>query len=385
MKLYHISFNNLKRRKEKIFFLILGLFIGISSIVTLLSITETMTRDIEERLNRFGANIVMVPKTDHLSLSYGGITVGGVDSQAKEFDESRIASIRRIKNSRNVGIIAPKVIGSTIVRERRVLLIGVDFPSELALKTWWLFDGEPPSASNELLIGADVAEALRLAVRDDLILGGRGFNVAAVLKRTGGPEDGVIIGDLHEIQQVVGKKGKISMVEVAAFCRGCPIGEIVLQIAEQFPEARVTAIEQAVLAKMQSVDMVRSFSYGIAGLVIVIGSLLVFVTMMGSVSERKREIGIFRAIGFRQGHIMQIILLEAMVVGLGAGLLGFLGGSGAAWAIIPLVIRDGALGGLNFNLAAMSILLGISLSVLASLYPARKASRLDPSEALRAL
>ena len=79
MRLHNISFNNLRRRKGKTIFLITGLLIGIATIVTLLTITENMSRDIEERLDRFGANIVMVPKSENLSLSYGGVTVGGVN------------------------------------------------------------------------------------------------------------------------------------------------------------------------------------------------------------------------------------------------------------------------------------------------------------------
>jgi putative ABC transport system permease protein len=160
---------------------------------------------------------------------------------------------------------------------------------------------------------------------------------------------------------------------------------MVLQIAEKFPEAKVTALKQAVMSKMQSIEMFKSFSYGIAVLVVFIGSLLVFITMMGSVNERTREIGIFRAIGFRRGHVMQIILLEAMVVGFVGGVLGFVGGSGVAWLVMPLVIKDGAFAGINMSLGGVSLLLAVSLSLLASLYPALKASRLDPSEALRAL
>jgi putative ABC transport system permease protein len=158
-----------------------------------------------------------------------------------------------------------------------------------------------------------------------------------------------------------------------------------LQIAEKFPEGKVTALKQAVMSKMQSIEMFKSFSYGIAVLVVFIGSLLVFVTMMGSVNERTREIGIFRAIGFRRGHVMQIILLEAMLVGLAGGILGFLGGSGIAWAVMPYVVKDGSLAGINMTLGAVSLLLAVSLSLLASLYPAQKASKLDPSEALRVL
>jgi putative ABC transport system permease protein len=126
------------------------------------------------------------------------------------------------------------------------------------------------------------------------------------------------------------------------------------------------------MSKMQSIEMFKTFSYGIAVLVIFIGSLLVFVTMMGSVNERTREIGIFRAIGFRRGHVMQIILLEAMVVGLVGGAM-------------PLVLKNGSFAGFNYNLGGMAILLSIALSLVASLYPAQKASKLDPSEALRAL
>jgi putative ABC transport system permease protein len=107
--------------------------------------------------------------------------------------------------------------------------------------------------------------------------------------------------------------------------------------------------------------------------------------MMGSVNERTREIGIFRAIGFRRGHIMQIILLEAMVVGLIGGVLGYLGGNGIALVAMPLVIKNGTFAGFNYSLGGVALLLSVALSLIASLYPAQKASNLDPSEALRAL
>lgn len=366
-------------------FLVLGLFVGIATVVSLLSITDQMSRDVEDRLDRFGANIVMVPLSDNLSLSYGGITVGDVNYQTAELDESRLSAIRQIENAKNIGVVSPKTIGVATVKDRKVLLVGTDFKAELALKTWWQLDGAPPESANELIIGADAADTLRLAVGDEVIIAGHGFVVAAILQRTGASEDGIIMGALSEIQNILRKKGKISMVEISAFCRGCPISEIVLQLAEKFPEARVTALEQVVMSKMQSIEMFRSFSYGIATLVIFIGALLVFVTMMGAVNERTREIGIFRAIGFRQGHIMQIVLMEALAVGFVSGLLGFAGGSLIAWAVMPLIIQEAGAPVLNLGLGGISVLLGVSLSLLASLYPARKASRLDPSEALRAL
>ena len=144
-------------------------------------------------------------------------------------------------------------------------------------------------------------------------------------------------------------------------------------------------MKQAVMSKMQSIDMFKSFSLGVSVLVVLIGSLLVLVTMMGSVNERTREIGIFRAIGFRRGHIMQIILLEALLLGIIGGIVGFGMGNLIAWTIIPLVIKDGIFSGMNTSLGFVSVLTAVALSLLASLYPAFKASSMDPSEALRAL
>ena len=115
MKLHNISFGNILRRKTKMLFLILGLVIGISTVVTLLSITESMTRDIEARLNQFGANVVMVPKTDNLSLNYGGIDVGGVQYQVREFDQKKLKNIRTIKHAKNLSIVAPKVLGAVTI------------------------------------------------------------------------------------------------------------------------------------------------------------------------------------------------------------------------------------------------------------------------------
>lgn len=384
MRLHDISLHHLERRKSKMFFLVAGLTIGMATIVALLSVVDSMTRDVEDRLDRFGANIVMVPKSENLSLSYGGLNVGGVSYRTGEFSEEKLKDLKTIENNRNLGVIAPKILGTLVIKGTQVLVMGVDLESEYSLKTWWRINGRLPERNDELLVGADAASALPLTVGEKVTLGEQVFTVKGILESTGTADDGVIIGDLKRMQMLLGKEGKISLVEIAAFCRGCPISEIVLQIAEKFPEAKVTALEQVVLSKMQSIDLVRSFSYGVAALIMVIGSLLVFVTMMGSVNERTREIGIFRAIGFRRGHVMQIILLEAMGIGFISGLLGYLAGSITAWGIMPWV-TGGQFAGWQASSGVMSVLLSVSLSLLAGLYPAWKASDLDPSVALRAL
>jgi putative ABC transport system permease protein len=108
--------------------------------------------------------------------------------------------------------------------------------------------------------------------------------------------------------------------------------------------------------------------------------------MMASVNERTREIGIFRAIGFRKIHIARIILLEALVVGFLAGFLGYLAGLGVSRLALPFFLPGQGITipwdmGVAVGATALSMLLGLTASV----YPALRAARLDPAESLRAI
>jgi putative ABC transport system permease protein len=237
-----------------------------------------------------------------------------------------------------------------------------------------------------VLLGSDAAKVLNVDPGDRLVIKGENFKVAGVLDQTGSQDDALIFASLSKAQRLLGKEGKITLAEVAALCSGCPIGDMVTQIAEKLPNAKVSAIQQVVEGRLKTLDQFKRFSYGMAGVVVFIGSLIVFVTMMGSVNERTVEIGVFRAIGFRKSHIMRIILLEAALVSLLAGFLGYAVGMGGAKLALPFMaeskdaylIWDGVV-------AFGSVGLALTLGLLASLYPALHASKMDPTEALRAL
>jgi putative ABC transport system permease protein len=107
--------------------------------------------------------------------------------------------------------------------------------------------------------------------------------------------------------------------------------------------------------------------------------------MMGSVNARTREIGIFRALGFRRGHVTRLILIEAAAASVIAGVLGYLVGMGLSYALLPLLAGDGVSVAWTPSLAAAAVALAVLVGSLASLYPALHASRLDPTVALRAL
>ena len=182
------------------------------------------------------------------------------------------------------------------------------------------------------------------------------------------------------------KAGAISLIEVSAFCNTCPIEEIVKQISKKLPHAKVTAIKQTLQTKMEALDHFKKFSVGISIIILLIGGLIVFTNMMASVNERKREIGIFRAIGFRKSHIVRIIFLEAFIVGLMAGVIGYIFGLGVSHIIGPMLtgMKSSKLA-IDPLLAAGAITLSALIGILSSAYPAIHASKMDPTTALRAL
>ena len=345
-----------------------------------------MSGDLERKMDEFGANILITPQQNGLSMSYGGISLGGVTFDQKEIQESDLALIGTIANHKNISTVAPKVLGSVQVGKRQVLLVGVQFDKELKLKQWWKLFGEAPKGADQLLLGSDAARVLNVMTGDFLDIQGERFKVAGILDQTGSQDDSLIFAQLGVAQRLLHKQGRINLVEVAALCSGCPIGDMVLQIAEKLPGAKVSAIQQVVEGRLKALDQFRRFSYAMAGVVIFIGSLIVFVTMMGSVNERTTEIGVFRAIGFRKSHIMRIILLEAALVGLLAGVLGYAVGMGGAKLALPFMTDGKQLQLVWDSLVAFGSLgLSLTLAVLASLYPALHASKMDPTEALRAL
>lgn len=386
MKLHTISINNLKRRKAKMAFLTIGLMVGIATIVTLITLTRSMSSDIERKMDEFGANILVTPQSNGLAMNYGGISLGGVTFDQREILESDLAKITTITNHKNISAIAPKVLGGIKVGNHDVLLVGVNFASELKMKQWWKVFGDEPHAEHDLLLGSDASKVLNASPGDQLTLKGETFTVAGVLEQTGSQDDALVFASLKKAQKLLGKEGKITLAEVAALCSGCPIGDMVTQIAEKLPDAKVSAIKQVVEGRLKALDQFKRFSYAMAGVVVFIGSLIVFVTMMGSVNERTVEIGVFRAIGFRKSHIMRIILLEAALVSLLAGFLGFAVGMGSAKLALPFMAEGKQVQLVWDSLVACgSIGLALTLGLLASLYPALHASKMDPTEALRAL
>ncbi|MDT3699835.1 MAG: FtsX-like permease family protein [Thermincola sp.] len=383
MKLHNIAINNLRRRKAKMAFLILGMVIGIATIVTLYTITDAMKTEIADKFDTIGANMTIVPQSDSLSMSYEGISAADVGGTPNLIGMDDVAKIRTIKNKENISIVAPKLLDTFKVDNKQRIIMGVQFNDELRMKRWWKIDGAKPAAAGDILLGSRVALDINKKPGDTLEINSRQYKIAGVIQETGNQEDSVILMDLRELQDISGQPEAVSFVEVSALCSTCPIDDITAQISEKLPGVKVSAIREAVQARKDFVDRFSQLAISVSVIVLVIGALVVLITMMSSVNERTREIGIFRAIGFRKSHVMGIIFMEAGIVSLLGGLSGYLLGMLAAKTAGPLIAQMEVSIPWDYNLGLYSLLAAVGIGMAASFLPAYKASRQDPVEALR--
>lgn len=413
MRISTIAFANLKRRKGKAVFLTIGIAIGVGTAVALLSLSASIKEEIGSQLDRFGANILVVPQSNSLSLDYGGVSVSSVAFDVKQLKNEDAANVLDIAYRNRISIVSPKLLGAVNVEGRDVLLAGVDFDSELTLKRWWHIAGRTPEKEQDLLVGYEAARSLSLIepatatevqaqhaahsgshqssedkfqfkiVRDRLRIAGTEHQVAGVISQTGGPEDQMIFGSLAHVQSLLNKPDQLSLIEVSALCKDCPIGDIVSQISERLPQAKVSAIQQSVRARSDTIERLTRFSAVVSAVVLAIGSLMIFTTMMGSVIERTKEIGVLRAIGFRKEHIIKGLMIEVAVISVLGGLLGWGAGMLASWLALPYFAETRVVFEFQPLLAIAAVSAGLIIGTLSSFYPIIRASRLDPSEAVR--
>ena len=385
MTLFTVAVTNLRRRKARAAFLVAGLLIGVGTVVALISLTQSMTGQTKANLPSFGANIVVTPRSKDVALSYGGISAGGLSVGSQTIREADLARIEGIPSRTDISVIAPELVGAVQVKGKRALLLGVKPAEQFKLKRWWsVGSGRPPENDHELIAGSAAAHTLGLEMGDYVRIGGRRFTVTGVLRETGSQDDSLLIVDLGAAQQVLHEPGTVTLVEVAALYAGAPVERIAREIGAVLPDTKVTAMQEAVRSREHTVDQFKRFTYAIVGVVVAIEALVVFLTVMGSVSERTHEIGVFRAIGFRRVHITRLILIEAVIASTIAGVLGYLVGMGTTYAVLPLVAHSAEVAWAPL-LGFVAIVLAVAIGGLASLYPALHAGKLDPTEALRAL
>jgi len=383
VKLHNIALNNIRRRKAKMAFLVAGMVIGIATIVVLFTVTGAMEKEISDKFDQIGSNMTIVPRTEALSTSYEGISASDIAGGVRQMTMEDVARIGTIKNKENIAVVSPKLLETLQVDDKNMTVMGVRFEDELKMKRWWKVDGKAPGSSTEILLGFRAAERLGKRPGETVAINGVEHKVSGIIRETGSQEDSIVLTDLGSLQRLSAKTGAVSFIEVAALCYTCPIEEITAQISEKLPGTKVSAIREVVQARQDFVDRFSQLGISVSVIVLVIGSLVVLTTMMSAVNERTREIGIFRAIGFRKSHVIGIILMEAGFISIIGGLLGYLAGMAGARVAAPVIAKMEVTVPWDIQTGLMAMGVAVIMGLAAGLLPAFRAARQDPVEALR--
>ena len=383
MNIRTLAWKNLLRRKSRALFTGLGIFLGIGTFVALATLTGRMEHAVQDKLDRFGANILVVPRTDQLSLGFGDISLAGAQVAHAKLTMSNEKEIRSIPMKDRLRSVVPFFLTAADTSGKDLVWMGlppVEIPSA---RPWWKASGSAALGKDEVLLGSEAAALLDKGPGGTVTSGGKTFRVAGVLRPTGEKEDGMVIADLRDVESLAKNPGAVTFFEVAALCKNCPVEDIVEQIGNALPGARVSAIRQVVESRKAAVDQFRRLGVGVSAVVLAIGGLMVFVTVMGSVQERTREIGVLRAVGFRRRAILSLLFWETGWI----SLLASAGGAGAGVAVATLAspLFGIARAGVSLPPAFLGVGIGTALGLLGAIPPARKAAALAPTEAIRTL
>ena len=382
MRTESLVLKNLARRKGRTVLNSIGLILAIDVIVATITISNSMEIKIGEEVEKYGPNVVVTPDTKSINVPYGSVTVG-----SSTFDEATLKNLETIENAVNIRIVSPKLFGQTEYEESNLLLVGVNADAERLLKVWWDINGEiPEPGSDETLLGSEVYSALEFSIGSSIDMNDRTFTVTGYLSETGSNDDYTVFLPLATAQEMMGLPGKVSVVDIGALCSDCPVEEISKQIMDAIPGVKATPVKQAVETRMMAVEQAASFSLGLASVVLVAGCIGVMNTMVSSVHQRRREIGVFLSLGADSSFVYRIFLFEAVLLGLAGGLLG--AGLGVASSVLlgPLVLSTAtSISNVPRFVVPLSLAISVVTCLVASLYPTWRATKIDPVSALKAI
>jgi putative ABC transport system permease protein len=383
MRLSSIALRNMRRHWTRTLMLAVLITSVVAVVACLYFVNRSADSDLANKVDEYGANIVVVPRSQELPLTYGGVRLGGLTYDTQPLTMDQVALIRTIKNRENVNVVAPTLLQLAEVEGVDLIAAGVQWDQELRLKQWWQIEGRAPEGTEEVLLGSRAAARLDKQAGSTVSLGGEEFPVAGVLLPTGSQEDDIVFLDLATAQRLWDRPGQVSLVEVSAWCNSCPIEDISAQISTIIPGSRVSALRKAIESREILVGQFRLFSFVVSGFMVVAGGLVILASTLGAVRGRRGEIGVFRALGFRKRHVMDIVLLENLVLGVAASVAGVLLAVFLSGPFARLVAGVSTASVPDAQILLGAIACATLLVVLATLYPAWVASRLSPLVALR--
>lgn len=361
-----MAFRNVFRRKTRAALTILGIGVGIALVVALMMISQGLMNLTTSLVGGGRADLVASQK------EAADMVISSVDLEYRE-DIEKISGIKSV---------SPVVIAFTTFEDRPFFIMYGFDPTKFSIKHFRVIKGRglKPDDSKKIMMGKEVADSMNLKIGQKIEIMGEKFEVVAIFE-TGVPMDdnsGVIV--LKDAQKIADYGDNVTLFEIK-LNKLEDTEKIKKQIETRFPKLDVSTSSEAA-ENQEDIKMIVGFSNLISVIAVIVGGIAVMNTMVMSVMERTREIGVLRAVGWRENMVIFMVMKESLIITLFGGIfgimLGVLGVKGlSAVSPFPLDVP------FSLEFLAKALLIALVLGIFGGVYPAYRAAQLKPIEALR--
>ena len=392
-----VALKGLLGRKVRALLTALAVVIGVMMVSGTFVLTDTIQKAFD------GIFTSSYEQTD--AVIAGKEIVKGSQSGAATVPESLLAQVRALPEVEAAGgTIAPIASNSAKVFGRDGKAVGsggapqfglgndASLPQFSALK---LKTGQWPEGSGQVALDADTAAGQNFRVGDTVTVATLGakhrYEVTGVATFGGVDSLGgatIAIWDLPTAQKLLDKEGRFDSISIAAK-DGTSSAELVRAVQPLVPASlEVKDSEQQAAADAKDtnviVNAIRYFLLGFGGIALFVGAFVIFNTLSITVAQRTREFATLRTLGASRKQVMRSVVIEGLVIGLLASVIGLFAGFGLA-KLLTALGGDLPEAGMVFALRTVliSLALGTVITVLASVVPARRATRVPPIAAVR--
>ncbi len=420
IKSLKLALNILLHSKLRSWLTIIGIVLGVSAVVAIVSIGEGLQQNVQNRLGGLGADLVTIsPGGGRASAGFrsfgppgggnGGGEAGATPAENKNLTKKDIQSIKLVENVKLVhGVVSGRGEVYYLSEKSSPSIDGVDPTTWKEITTSELESGRFLSPSDDFaaVVGSRIAKNTfkqPLELNRVITIEGKAFKVVGILKEAGeGGSDNKITIPINTARDVLPNIGdeKFDSIIVKA-SNPDAVDQIMLDVDEKLMISRHLTSKKkdyrvsSAKATQQRLSDITStltlFLSAIAAVSLIVGAVGIANTMFTSVLEKTKEIGIMKSIGAKNSDILAIFVFNAALVGMVGGLLGITLGSIVSILLPNLGLRLMGGGGLGGNIVTVitpqlliySLLLSIAIGVISGIIPAYRASKLKPVDALR--
>ncbi|MFC2613973.1 MAG: ABC transporter permease [Treponema sp.] len=364
--------SSLIRRRSRMLVALLAIAIGSTVLSGLLTIYYDIPRQMGTVFRSYGANLIFLP----------------AESESK-ITQEQIGAIKQVIAPEKLVGFAPYIYQSAKVNEQPYMIAATDLASAKSNSPYWLIRGDWPHNKKEVLIGHEISRNIELSVGDTFIVntpkpnGDVTVNECTVsgIVTTGGVEEEFIFMSLEDIKGIIGYDDQFDVIECSIDGNQEYLKSIADTVSKQVngitPRLvkRVTESQDVVLNKLQALVWIVTI------IVLFLTMICVTTTMMAVVAERRKEIGLKKALGASNSSVVKDFMGEAVMLGLIGGILGVvLGYVFADNVSISVFAREVSF---PVQLAPFTVIASIIITIVSCLFPVRATVDIDPALVLR--